>query len=400
MRVIPAIVICLLLYAAVPVMGSAPIIRVGLFRTTKIQSATILSSQGLRVVSTPDMNTGSGVTDQIYVRASGSDLIIGRRSHLAQTRVRSAVVSGAGGSTVVGVGSVSRVLRGTVRVTSRRGELTLVNDLPLEDYVIGVLANEMPPQWPSEAQKSQAVVVRTLALARIGAHQSEGFDLCDTTHCQVYRGAGASSAATITAARATTGQVLIWRGRPIESLYCSTCGGATASGFGGRGVSEASFLTAKQDKLNNADACKDSPHYAWKATVSSAQLKKALQSDRRVNPGSELKGLRVTRYDGSQRAAAVEIRGTRTIEADGYVFWTVISRALGWGVVKSARFRVSRNGTDYVFSGHGLGHGVGLCQWGAKKRAEAGWNYRRILDFYYPGCNIGQAAIKRSPGRP
>lgn len=392
-----AALIVLALLPAQPAHGSTPLVRVGVLRTLGIKSAAIRCCQGLRVESAVGGAFSAGA--RVSVEASGSEVVV-RAAEGTPMRVRTAVVRGGGGNVVIDAGQVSREVRGGLRITARSGLLSIVNEVALEDYVEGVVASEIPSDWPMEAHKAQAVAARSLALSRIGAHASEGFDLCDTTHCQVYRGASVRSAAARAAARATTGQTLVWRGRPIEALYCSTCGGVTAPGFGGRGVSESPFLRARRDELNGATACKDSPHYMWKADVSSARLERALASDRRTRAGSPLRDVKVTSRDASGRAASVEIRGARTIEVDGYVFWTAVCRAAGWGTLKSAHFTVDRKGGDYVFQGCGLGHGVGLCQWGARKRAEAGWDYRRILSFYYPGCQTRRAPSKKASNEP
>ncbi|MNY18352.1 Amidase enhancer precursor [compost metagenome] len=83
--------------------------------------------------------------------------------------------------------------------------------------------------------------------------------------------------------------------------------------------------------------------------------------------------------------AGVEVDGT---PLSGYRFWQAIGRHLGWGLLKSLNFEVRREGTAFAFVGKGLGHGVGLCQWGARGRALAGWDWRRILMAYYPGTRV------------
>lgn len=394
-----ALPVILALFIETPAHAAPPaIVKVGIFRTLSVQSAVLSSPGGLRVESSAASAHRVEPGQRVLIESSGQDVAV-RLGRGAPVRARSAVVVSTGGVVSIQANRVSRELLGRLRFVSRSGALSIVNEVSIEDYVGGVLANEMPSDWPMEARKAQAVVIRSLALSRLGAHASEGFDLCDTTHCQVYRGVGFGSGAARAAARATAGQVVLWRGRPIEALYCSTCGGTTASGFGGKTASESPYLAARRDVLNNADACKDSPHYVWKASMASGRLARALQSDRRTSAGSPIRRVRVTSRDASGRAATVEIAAARTVEVDGYVFWTIVCRALGWGTVKSASFRVRKNADTYVFEGRGLGHGVGLCQWGAKKRAESGWSYRAILDFYYPGCRVGDAAGKKVRAR-
>lgn len=394
-----ALPVILALTCATPVPAApSQILKVGVFRTLNVQSAVLRSSSGLRVESDNSAALRVEPGRRVVVESRGQDVAV-RVGGGAPVRARTVVLTAPGGTVSIQVNRVSRELRGRLRFAARSGALSIVNEVPLEDYVEGVLAGEMPSDWPMEARKAQAIVIRSLALSRLGAHAREGFDLCDTTHCQVYRGAGVGSTASRAAARATAGQVVLWRGRPIEALYCSTCGGMIAPGFGGRSVPESPYLAARRDVLNGADACKDSPHYVWKASVASERLARALESDRRTRAGLPIRDVRVTSRDASGRAASVEIAAGRTVEVDGYVFWTILCRALGWGTVKSASFQVRRNAGTYIFEGRGLGHGVGLCQWGAKKRAESGWSCRAILDFYYPGCRVGAAALRKTQAR-
>lgn len=133
--------------------------------------------------------------------------------------------------TISAGGRIAR-FRGCLRFWSNEGNLIIVNEVGLEDYVRGVVANEMQHDWPAEVLKVQAVIARTLAVRGLGAHRSEGFDVCDGSHCQVYRGVSTETPATDAAVRSTAGTVLTWHGSPIMSLYSSCCGGMTAAAFG------------------------------------------------------------------------------------------------------------------------------------------------------------------------
>lgn len=259
---------------------------------------------------------------------------------------------------------------GMLRARAEGDRLILVNVLPLEAYVAGVVSAEMPDGWPPSALEAQAVLARTLALNG-GNHPRSG--LCDLTHCQVY--AGQRKPAAQQAAQNTAGQVLTYRGGLIQPLYHSTCGGERASNaviFGG---------TALPYLQEGADPhCAVSPHAAtWHVRVLPAELARAL-------------GLpRVERVEVRARSlggwvAEIEQDGRRM---SGYRFWQAVGSELGWGVLKSMRFTVRREGDAFVFEGKGLGHGVGLCQWGARGQAARGVPYRQILASYYPGTALG-----------
>jgi stage II sporulation protein D len=123
--------------------------------------------------------------------------------------------------------------RGLLEVRpAEEGRLTVVNVVNLEDYLRGVVPNELSPQaFPQiEALKAQAVAARTYALSHVGDYASKGYDLCATASCQVYRGQSSEHPLTDRAVEETRGIVATWRGRPIHAYYTSTCGGHTEEG--------------------------------------------------------------------------------------------------------------------------------------------------------------------------
>jgi len=127
-----------------------------------------------------------------------------------------------------------RTYRGIVEVRlDRRGALALINVLPIEQYLRGVVPNELGPGlYPEvEALKAQAVAARTYAWRNRGQFAEDGFDLCDTPRCQVYKGAGTEHRLTDSAIEATAGVIATWEGAPIHALYTSTCGGHTEDGI-------------------------------------------------------------------------------------------------------------------------------------------------------------------------
>lgn len=258
---------------------------------------------------------------------------------------------------------------GRLRARAEGGKLVLVNDVPLEAYVAGVVAAELPKGWPAEALKAQAVLARTFAL-RGGDHP--GKTLCDLTHCQAY--AGLPEAAASRAGRETRGLVLTYRGAVCRPLYHSTCGGALASNQVVFGGSPVAYLQEGQDTF-----CAASPHAApWSVRVRPDEAARALGRPR-------VETLEVSDRSAGGWVGTVLVDGERM---SGYRLWQALGKEMGWGALKSLNFQVRRDGEAFVFSGRGLGHGVGLCQWGARGRAEAGWDFRRVLLAYYPGAVV------------
>ena len=278
----------------------------------------------------------------------------------------------------------------SVRVRLSRGDATL--KLPLEDYVFGVLAAEGSVETEAEALKSLAVAARTYAVHNLRRHARDRFDLCDTTHCQRFMPVRDESARpdfyelARRAVRETAGEVLRdSSGRVAESYFSAACGGRTADVAKLWGTSPApAHLRGVSD-----ESCAGAME-GWTDVIPAARLLKALQADERSDVGTRLEGVRVVRRDQTGRAELVELDGQRRRRLRGWDFKIIVGRTLGWSVLKSSRFEVSRAGSAYVFRGTGFGHGLGLCQAGAHVSATRGASYRQILARYFPGAAVGE----------
>jgi hypothetical protein len=171
-------------------------------------------------------------------------------------------------------------------------------------------------------------------------------------------------------------------GGVAESYFSASCGGATADVARLWGAERPpAHLRGVRD-----DACAAG---AWTDVIPAAQLSRALGADERSDVGARLEGVRVVRRDRTGRAELVELVGARRRRLRGWDFKIIVGRTLGWGVLKSSRFEVSRAGSAYVFRGAGFGHGLGLCQAGAHVSAARGAGYRQILGRYFPGAGVG-----------
>ena len=276
----------------------------------------------------------------------------------------------------------------------------LVNDnvtqeLSLEDYVLGVMQAEGTMEDQPEALKALAIAIRTYALRNTGRHQKDGYDFCSTTHCQRFVGAPASvgtlrshaartNVALIDAVRSTGGQVLLDdRGQIIDSYFGASCGGETANLGTLWGVTPPEYLRGVRDEY-----CESGPHANWTDTISRGDLLRALKSDSRTDVGSHLDSITVSKRDETGRAEFITLEGETRKGVRGWDFKIIVGRVLGWNVLKSSRFEVSRSGANFVFRGNGFGHGLGLCQEGAHVMAARGMNYQRILEKYFPGTSV------------
>jgi stage II sporulation protein D len=271
--------------------------------------------------------------------------------------------------------------RGSLIVRPAAGEsLTVVAEMGVEEYLLGVLPREMEPGWPREALKAQAVVARTFAYYHLGKYRKSGFDLTSDTRSQVYGGVGADTEAVRRAVAETRGEVLGFKGQLLDVYYHACCGGHTAD-YGqvwGSGYAPAPLRGVK-DKY-----CPKSPLGRWSVVIPKAEVVSALQTRRMI--GGRLRGLRIGRRDraGYVRTLKADIGGESVV-----VGAEAFRKAVGPTVLRSLRLhsaKLRRQGVE--FTGTGSGHGVGLCQWGAKLQAEAGRNYEKILHYYFPGPTL------------
>ncbi|MGH7594189.1 MAG: SpoIID/LytB domain-containing protein, partial [Gemmatimonadales bacterium] len=291
--------------------------------------------------------------------------------------------------------------RGTFEL--RRGDrgLTVVNRIPLEAYIAGVVGAEMGRRLPGdeEALKAQAVASRTYAIRNQGRWQASGFDLVGTTNDQVYSGETSENVMATAAVAATRGQILTWNNAPIDAFYFSTCGGRTEDGVAAFAGADRPYLRSVDDlDPSGIPWCASSPRFhwntGWSAIALSATLRRTLAAENLpVGRATDLTDLRIIQRTRTGRIAALALigRNGRTVVA-GQAIRRVLAPADG-GPLRSTDFtiRIARTGGRIErvdVDGRGSGHAVGMCQWGAIGRARAGQDFRTILTSYFPGTEI------------
>ena len=263
----------------------------------------------------------------------------------------------------------------TLEVVRNGDGLALVNELPLEEYVVGVLRAEAGEKWPLEALRAQAVVARTYAAYHRMIAGAKPYHLVASTANQQYAGRVAAASLIWGAVRETSGQVLLWEGDLFPAFYHTESGGYTEDP---RTVFAARNMPAL--KPVRCEFSAGSPHYFWALDVKLADLTEILRKND-VSIGS-VTGVEVTERSPSLRASTITVHGSRgSARLRGNDF----RRMLGYDTFKSTLFAVAVDGQAAHFSGRGYGHGVGMCQWGAKGMAEQGYTAKQILEFYYPG---------------
>ncbi len=262
--------------------------------------------------------------------------------------------------------------------------------MPIETYVARVLAGEALRDSQPAALEALAITIRTFALANRGRHRADGFDLCDQTHCQVLRTA---VAATERAAQATAGRLLLRDGAPASVYYSASCGGRTQLPSDvWPGAEDPPYLPSKDD-----DACQGAP--AWTAELIERDLQRALRAS---GFRGELRDVRIASRNASGRVARLKLDGLKPDQISGQDLRVAVGRTLGWQHVKSTAFELRKKDGSYRFSGHGSGHGVGMCVIGSARLAEQGVSAEEILARYFPGLEISRHAgadrAARTPG--
>jgi stage II sporulation protein D len=233
-----------------------------------------------------------------------------------------------------------------------------------------------------EALKAQAVTARTYALhhSRISRDSVAGkdYDVTSTVHSQVYEGAHKEGFRAREACKQTQGLALLRHGAIFPSYYHSCCGGITEHAH--NVWSGASGPPQIKDRF-----CSRSSKLSWKLRVSARELAEKLSAAGYAV--GRITGVHAAVEDDSPRNRAIvlaEESGTQEVPA------TELRRLLGYSELKSTWFDVTMKGDEIVFTGRGYGHGVGMCQWGAKGMADEGHTYREILKHYYPDAEIAR----------
>lgn len=281
----------------------------------------------------------------------------------------------------------------------------ITRDLSLEEYVMGVLVAEGSLEDELESLKALAVVSRAYALHNLRRHASEGFDFCNTTHCQRYlftiadeRKHARFKNLSKRAVSETEGETLRdEEGRVADAYFHASCGGTTSNIETLWGVRAPVYLNGVSDEYCSA------ARHSWVNVIPAAKLARALQGDPRSDVGARLENIVVAKRDRTGRVEFIVLEGEESRMLRGWDFKLIVGRALGWNMLKSSRFDVTRAGRNFVFRGEGFGHGLGLCQEGAHALARRrGASYRQILRHYFPGTGIGRHdasgfAVKRTP---
>ena len=321
----------------------------------------------------------------------------------------------------------------------RNDGILLINHVEVENYLYGVVPKEVGASFPIESIKAQAVAARTYALSNINKHKNEGFNLCDTTHCQVYGAMDAEHSSTNQAVNETRNMVVYYEGKLAETTFHSNNGGYTESNKDAWGGAALGYLIAKEDKFSL-----NSPNSSWTVKLTLQEMNSKLISAG-INVG-ELIDMEVLEISEGKRVLKLKIKGS---SKDEIISGSKLRTILGNNEIKSTFFNINKEGTSsnaktyimdgnsikpievnlsnatiidgrdvktilktgtitalgensaksitnnyatsptsFTFEGKGYGHGVGMSQYGAMEMAKQGYNFEEILKYYYTGVDI------------
>ncbi len=266
--------------------------------------------------------------------------------------------------------------RGAIVLTMNAKGMAVINNLPLESYLVGLVNGEIDSRWPPEAVKAQVVAARTFALYRMKENQAL-YDVRDDIGDQVYPGAVNEDRKAKKAVKTTRGLALYYDDELLPAFYHSSCGGRTADVADVWGTGHPAL------KSVICGDCDEAPRSRWQAVMGKGQLQTILDS---LYPGmGPVSSVGVHRRfpDGRVAVMALNTADSRVLVSAGD-----FRREAGYMTLLSTMFTIRGEGGKVIFEGRGFGHGVGLCQWGARGAAERGLSYKQILGKYYPGAVI------------
>ena len=288
---------------------------------------------------------------------------------------------------------------GSILFRNTNGKLDAINSVDVEDYLRGVVPYEIGKLDSSriEALKAQAVAARTYAYKHFNSRESVGFDVYADTKDQVYKGLESATPLTDAAVKATAGVVMTYGGEFIIAYYHSTCGGITET-LATWNRADLPYLKSVPDRRPNGKPwCDESSYTTWErrfADKKIVKLFKANASEAKATfssaNGADFKKIKSIKIKDKLKSGRIM---TLRVETDKGHF-DVLTDRTRWlfkkagTILPSSFFTVKKEGKEWVLTGTGFGHGVGMCQMGVRARAQAGQSYQEILSHYYQGITL------------
>jgi hypothetical protein len=333
--------------------ASAQEVQIGVLGLFHPRQITLSTAQAEAIVIKADKNVfvlepGSG-TSCARIGISGDALLLDYGRHVVRAaEIHAAGRDGRSAAFILAIpNKISRQYRGTLTVKATDGIVVPIVTMDLETAVASVVQAESAPEAPLEALKAQAIVTRSYFVVGKGRHHQ--FDFCDLTHCQSLREPPNPESPAVIASAATRGLVILFEGKPIAAMFTRSCGGHTR-------------VPAEIGMPSNG--------YAYFPVVCDYCYKHPSRWTRRI----------------SQRDA-------ERLLGKGEAGRLAIDRRLGWNAVPSNNFTARNEDRGVILEGAGQGHGVGLCQRGAKAMAEGDASFREIISRYFPNTALRSVQV-------
>lgn len=387
-----------------------------------MQSAKKYLDKALVYYNNGEFYAGSTIPNADLISASGSKAIFTLDDGRVIACEGSKDIGLSSGDSVTGLENVR--YRGKLNFYIKGSSLYAINEVGMQEYLYGVVPKEMVSSWEMEALKAQAIVAKNYTITNYSKHSADGFNVCKSTHCQVYGAYSAEQEKTNRSVDETEGMVMMYNGAPAEAYFHSSSGGRTES-IGNMWNYGLDYMSGVKDPYSTG-----TPYDNWEATLSASEIEQALlRYNYNVGTVVGIKILEVSQNDRVMKLGVLGTSGMKILEKDA------IRTVLGSSKFKSTYFtltdtagqssstsernrsdiRIQDNGlknafdkldsfvstrisdgtqdfvsgSSYVFSGKGFGHGIGLSQYGANNMAKEGNNFKDIISYYFKGVTIG-----------
>lgn len=280
-----------------------------------------------------------------------------------------------------------REYSGSIAISLQENNLQLVNETNVESYVSSavqsetneLLVHKKSPKQKENFTKAMEIVIRSYALANRNRHKKEDADLCDLTHCIHFH-------SDIFQRPLSKSDVIIYKSQILPAYFHSTCGGNLTSPevYWSENQFDNAYRIGR-DEENGQLLCRDSPHHKWSNRLDEIAMKKIT--------GQKIKKIDLVKKQGRVSELIFLPTNNNKVKLQASQFISQTGKLLGWNMIKSNDFTIFQEKNGFELSGFGLGHGIGLCQWGAFELAE-NKNYTEILHFYYPQTSLARVEFK------
>lgn len=269
---------------------------------------------------------------------------------------------------------------GSLIFIKEASSLLVINAVPVDDYLVSVLKDEGWPGWSLEANKVLAVACRTYLVAKIMKSRALKlpYHIKNSVHHQTYNGQHRKVFEKLRLAVHETHNIfLAHEGQPIDAMFDSCCGGIVPAHVEGYDFKKHPYLA----RIKACTHCKSAWVYSWQADYDFVSIKKLLEEQ--GIKVSKVIDMKITKRDKAGLAVQLCIVAPeRKILITGRKAYSLFPQ------VRSFAYSLIKKDKHIIFKGKGYGHHIGLCQWGAMNMVKQGYDYQRVLQFYYPGTTF------------